>query len=329
MKKNGFISIIVLQLVTIISMFVLALIYNNINTLSLANSLNNKIQANIISESNINRLLHKDKYIMKYIYPYVQIECRDGFKKDLYEVKLEEDEFKYIKRDRIYVSFEDREDRKYVNIQAEIIYEGISKTIVSTNSAINKIFELGSPYINSNNLEDIEGKKFNFFLNEVQDKIGSYIKDLPEKFTSILVEDKLLEINYYNSKEVSINLENQILNNRHLILFNSKNDRDRVNLVIGDHLEKDKEITLSGVLFVEGDLIINQDLNFNGIIVIKDGDLLVEEDVSFNQEGIIIHKGDIEDLGKLNLTYKKDYINFYGIELPGFFLLQPEVIKRY
>lgn len=329
MKENGFISIIILQIISIISILLISLLYNETSILSISNSINKNIQSDIISESNLNRLLYNKDYRKKYIYPYLKEECKDGFKKDEYSIKLEEDEFEYIRGNNIYIRFKDKEDRKYMDIQTEIIYQEVSKTIVSTGPVINNIFELGNPYINYNDLESDEITNFNLLMNGIEDEMEEYMKDFPERFDSMFIEDKSLKLSFFDSDKIIVNSYNQILNTKHLVLFNKKKVKDTVQLIIGDELDKDKKINISGILFIEGDLIINKDFNFNGILIIKNGNLIINNYTNFNLEGILIHKGNIEEFGKFNPYYNKRDIYYYGIELPGFMIPQPEIIKKY
>jgi len=330
MKRTGFISIIILQIMSIILIFGISITYNNISMLSISSSETKTLQLNTLSESILNRLIYNPYYIKKYIYPYLKKECKDNFKKDMYKVKLNEDLFKDIKGQYINIKFDDINNRKYLNIKTEILYQNVSSNISCSGPIINDLFELGNPYINYSQLEAEEIESFDFLLDSIKNEMKDYRKDLSSKFASIFLKDDSLTITRSNNNELITNFNDKKLNTKHNFLFIEKDKNKNLELIIGeeDHIN-DKKINLSGIIFIEGNFVVNQDLDFKGILIVQDGEFIINKDVDLNVEGIIIHKGYINKFPQLNLSYNKDYIYYYGIELPGFMNLYPELIKKY
>lgn len=329
MKKNGFISIIILQIIGIIFIFGISIIYSKISILSIANSANKTLQSNYIGESNLNRLLYDKTYTKKYIYPYLIKECKEQFRAKINKIKLEEDIFENIKNNYIYLNFEERNNKKYAHIQIETIYQEISNTISFDGPIINNIFEIEVPYINYRDLKSKEAKNYEALMDSIDLEIEEYIENLPLRYTYIFTKDMSIKLNCLDENNLITNFNNKKLNKKHSVIFIENKENDNIELTIGKDSNIEESIELSGIIYIEGDLIIEQPFDFKGIIIIKDGDLIIDKDLNPNIQGIIIHKGNSIGLEQTNLNYDKKYIYYYGIDLPGFMIPELEVIKKY
>lgn len=295
--------------------------------ITLANKKN--IQLKIHGENKINRLVYDKYYTMKYIYPYLKRECENNFKKDEYQVILDDEVFKEENGDTINIRFMDRNHRKYITLETITTYEEISNIILFRGSIINDIFEKGQAYISESNLHEEETENFNALMNSIKDEIKEYSLDTATDFVKIYADSRMIRLNTLGTGEIVTDYNNMILNTKKNLVVLEKKFSTDTGLIIGCNSKEEELLNLSGILYVEGNLIINQNFQFNGIIIINKGDIIVNTDISPSIMGMLIHRGEVESIYDLNIVYNRDNVYYYGIHLPGFIYPQLEVIKKY
>lgn len=96
---------------------------------------------------------------------------------------------------------------------------------------------------------------------------------------------------------------------------------DRMDL----ELEEDfyNPMDLAGIIYVSGNLYINQDLNFQGLIIV-DGKVKIHSEVDVDLGGALIAR---ELEGDLNIDHRLRLISKYGVYIPGF--IDPRIISIY
>jgi hypothetical protein len=91
----------------------------------------------------------------------------------------------------------------------------------------------------------------------------------------------------------------------------------------------DNNLDLSGIIFLEGNLVINSKFTFKGIIILKgvDSNIIVNTTERPVLNGIVLTEGDTSFSDHIELKYDSGFICKYGIYLPGFLEPKLEVIK--
>lgn len=329
MKRTGFVSIIVLLIICLISIFCISITFNNNLQLALAFSSKKGMQLKILGEDKINRLIYDKHYTMKYIFPSLRRECQDGFKPKSYKIVLDDEVFGETNKDIVNISFEDKDNRKYLTIQTVTNYKDISNTTIFNGPVINHIFESGQAYIEDSYLEESDIETLDKLMELIKKDIKDYNVNFSSNLMRIYADSRIISVILSDNNEVIIDYNNIKLHTKNnLLVLENKFSKD-TGLVIGSTSKKNDVIDLSGVLYVEGDLVINQPINFKGIMIINGGDIVINTDITSTIMGMIIHRGEIVNMDKLDLIYHKDNIYYYGIHLPGFMNPQLGVIKKY
>ena len=66
------------------------------------------------------------------------------------------------------------------------------------------------------------------------------------------------------------------------------------------------KVVLNGILYIEGDLEIHNDVNFNGILIINDGELFINPLAEVKIEGIVLmkdHAESIENSDRIEINF--------------------------
>lgn len=330
MKRDGFISVLTLMILCIISMFCISILYTSQIQTLLAFGSQKGTQAKIFGEDKINRLIYNENYRKKYIYPHLVKVCKNNYIQDKYIVLLDDEGFKESNKNRVEISFKNKNNRKYINIESSGRYNDIRNTTVFVGTIIKNIFESEQAYIQKSKLTENEAGELDDLLNLIKKDIREYNKDLVLDFTKVFTDSRILTINLLNNKEIIMDFNNTKLNTKHiLVVLENKFLKDNQVIIGSDLLPNDDLIKLSGILYIEGDLIINQAFSFTGIIIIDDGDIIVNTDIDPHIEGIVIHKDGGQNIAEIIPVYNQEKIYYYGVHLPGFMDPKKEIIKKY
>src|SRR5699024_8623522 len=135
------------------------------------------------------------------------------------------------------------------------------------------------PIVTKYNIPDEKINEFNSFIEYLEKNIVIPILE-PDisgisviDYNKIEIKDDLnnkTNISYF--KEDNSLIKEEILLNEKLFLI-AKNNNDKklsLSIISEDELT---DFILEGILYVEGDLIIDGNINFNGIIIINKGEL--------------------------------------------------------
>src|SRR5699024_9487860 len=111
--------------------------------------------------------------------------------------------------------------------------------------------------------------------------------------------------------------------------------KDNFFLIIRDFGELiiagEENIRLNGFIYTEGDIKINKNLDFCGIIILNGGEIILSSDVNFNLEGLILSRDyPFTSLGlesEVYVNYNKLHIRKNGIYLPSFIELEMKLLQ--
>lgn len=320
MNRKGSISIMLLITMNIIIIGSMYLNYVTILESKSTTSSRDKIQAYNLADNTINRIFFDDFYYDKYIKPFIinyfkapMVAPRE-MSMDVNFEHLNEDEKVSI----LKLNIINKENRRTIDILVESSYKGISTILRESMTLLNGIFEIGTLPLISYDLDLSTCAKLKDFYEELEENIS--IDDIPSSMKGIYTFDyNKLIIKYINSST------NQLIKQRNGIEVVENFGKD-VFFIIRNKIQTpielviDNPITLNGIMFVEGNLVINASFNFNGILILKGASstIVVQSDIKPIFRGIILTEGSNNFIDKIDLLYDSGYIYKYGTYLPGF-----------
>lgn len=318
-------------------MDVVFLLYMGNLQLSLSKSSTKSIKSNYYTEDMVNRIIYDENKFNEYFVNTILTESRGYFYDDSI-TQVQKDIVKNENFSSCKIKI-DKETKK-MNLTLNHIYNDI-KTIFEINiNLVNEIFDMGNPIINLASMEGNERESceeyFNFMEEEIfrcEPRLDIELSGVSIYRYNILDNAKILiDDNRKVLYDLENNIEKNILNfTNQILLLNIKSLGENNNIYTSLELGEEKnleKIKLKGVLYIEGDLIINQDLDFEGVIVINNGNLFVENDINVKIMGIILYRGEEDlDLESIDVIYDKNLIYTYGSYLPGYINPRVELIK--
>lgn len=342
-KRRGSITIISIYVfILIITSSTMLLYFATLQT-SLAKNQLEKIQSRYIMEDNLNEFIYDNENIEKYIKSQIftthRLERipREG----IYDISFNEGDKLKESIDKAFFRLEDINGRKDIVIYIDSKHNNINSKIVASGSCINEIFELGKPLLIEEELSLLEGQMFSEFMDKVENENVEYDCKLDGNSMKINTnEDVLLEVESETSRDNKLFSSKRFIINsdkgkeaikfkyQSMILNLKRNESEVKALTIGS-LDKTSLIKLSGVLYIEGDLIINQDFEFLGLIIINGGNIVVNSLNKPKIHGAVYYRGDKIETDKMDIIYNQDVIYKEASFLPGFIEVEIHTVKRF
>ncbi len=335
-EKNGFISIIVLLVMSIIVIYAFYLLSTLEIDYLMVNATLNSIQAYYASESKVYLLLNKDDYYNDQLLPIIKRYIKYGWIGSGYDTKFIIDKEDLIDGDNkniIKFDFPVGNDRRILELTVDSNIKNINKRLIAELYIINEIFEMGLPIITYNTLNQDKRDEFINYIEYLEKEID--ISELDDGVEGILIEDydkinisrneNSLQIEYYRNDLVDPIYEEMILRDEIFLLVKNRR-HNNVNVNIENSYDK---VYMEGIMYVEGDFNIYEDFDFKGIIIVK-GRLVIYPEADVNINGIILTGTDIKILGdqdQLVVNYDFSEIKKYGIYLPRFIDIKVNKIK--
>ncbi len=342
-KRKGSITIIAIYIfLLIISSSTMILLFAS-SQAALAKYQLEKIQYRYSSEDDLNKMVYNESFIDQYIKEAIFDIFRSGFKAGdgKYDIKIEKDHQLRKTIHKAIFRLEDIDERKNIIFEIVSKYNNVSGSIIASGPCINQIFELNKAILIEEKL-DLEDKVlFAEFIDKVEKENSDYdcILNLNSKKVN-LEENTIIKLQHSSPKEeklysdkIIIREENGLEDNienftKESIVINIKSQERDKDLTIGE-IGLKETIKINGALYIEGDLIINQDFEFSGIIIINDGELIVNSLNKPRINGMIFYRGSNIDIEKLDIIYDQKAIYKQGSFLPGFIDIEIDTIKKY
>ena len=330
MKKGGYISVLVLFIMIIV--FVSAMYINYLLQLQRLIEVSNQesIQSYYFAEAALNRVMYDEVNYEKHIKPAIinHLMFQTGHYKNFnitLDSTIDENDTNKLIAGRFYMD----NYRKCMELTTESNYKGIKTNIEVSGPIIRDIFELSNLPLISYDLDLNTCEELEKYYQELVDDIS--FDNLPSEIDGLNIfnYNKIILKNHNSTLLKVVKVRNGLENIEVIkkqVFLNIRNDvhNSITTLEINDPL------TLNGIIFLEGDLIINANFNFNGILILKgtDSKIIVNDEVDKPKiRGIIITEGETEFINKVDLKYDSGYIYKYGINLPGFIHPQLGVTK--
>lgn len=330
-RREGYISVYALMVMTVLMILSSYLVYIIKLGSHVQMHTKNNIQAYYLAEGKIYMALY-DKYYEEDFYPYLLEAFREN-KTGPKNVILDEgdiDEFESLSDFKL--SLKKDTDRAEIELKIDLDYKGINTNIAASVLAVNDFFEMGNPVLNHSTIDNSQEEEFYKLLNKIYNETKIDYSDLPsntyggqfsnfETFTLEQIHKNNSYLYAYRDTMLEPYVEH-IDKDNIVLIINKYGDKD-VNLILGSEGELDSPMELNGLIFVEGNITIYNNLNFNGIIIIKDGDLIVNSNERPRINGMVISSHDLNE-ENIQILYNRENVYKYGTYLSGF--IEPKLL---
>ncbi len=329
MNRKGFSTPIFILVSCVVMMVITHLTYISTLESKISIASRDKIQARLLSETKVNRVIYDDYYYNKYLIPAIRayLSAPLTFKNPATIYIEKEDLDKEDKESIVQIEFKNPNGRKSFEITALSNYRGIKSLSKKHINYVNSIFEVGNLPVVSYDLDFNTCVKLDEFYKEVKNLNMSNIPSDFKKLTTFNHDEITIEAEN-NSRDIIKKISSSSITKEiygkvplYKVFFDIKNRiHTPVSLRIIDNPALDM-VKLKGVIIVEGDLIIEGRFDFSGIIVLKGAEskIIVKSDVYKPViRGIIITEGKSDFLDKIDLVYDSYAVGMYGHYLPGF-----------
>lgn len=330
MKRKGlaFIPIILIGfcIVTFCAMYIIYITKLEIN---MTYASRDKIQSNYCSETKINMTVYDRYYCDSYIKPFIVDNLRYPLSSPRHlNLILKQEHIDDKDSLRIVnVDIYNKNNRKEIIISTESNYSGSKTSLLKKYNVINRIFEEGNLPLVSYDLDE-----------DICDKLSILYDDLSSGLIYDIIPSEYYQLETYDHEKIIFKTKNSTTNlitkirNGHDITeeYNKLTYKDLI-LVIKNNLFTPVELeieesnytgplTLNGIIYVEGNLVISGRFKFNGIIILKGSDskIIVNTDSKPSIRGIILTEGESDFVDDIDLKYASDYVYKYGVYIPGF-----------
>ncbi|MDO4593925.1 MAG: hypothetical protein Q4B52_00975 [Tissierellia bacterium] len=309
MRKNGFISVLALMLLLFLTITISFSYVKIRNSKNINENIINRKKAIYNSESAVNIAFFDQDDDIKHL-------LENKYISYMYRKNLDLNQFKKFYKSAF-------NDQNYIIETSSI--EGISNVRLKYNSTLNN-FTLTS----QSKIENTRAKaNLNF------DLIGNFL--LPENSeTYHLIENpkalELIEDVNFNNYDLYIykNLDLSKFQNKDIYLYQNNDlivgDKKSSN-VTSDSNKKIKSVNkyyLNGILVIEGNIILNKDLNFQGLIILKDGNIIYNNKSKLFLKGALLTSNEIDD-SNLEIKFNKDCIDYIS-DIENFYALDKKSI---
>lgn len=333
-RRKGFISIMALITMTILITMSLYLVYLSVTEYSIISSNLDKTQSYYQSEGKIHLALYDDQYYLNQLHlDILEVFRTNSFNLTSKKVRLKPEDLNYgddIKD--LSIRFIDENDRLNMSIISESNANGMETKLVSKGTIVNRLFEMDYPILALNLIDEEYRDELDDLLKIIKDNISIDNCHRPGSIYGKESRDySKLTLKGSGNRNHEISSRREGMVNPHVEGFSQK----EVFIIAKPGMDKNVEliidnVDLSGIIYVEGDIIISSSSYFKGIIIVKNGKIVTNTRNKSTIYGLVImdNMENYDDFIQGNkLTRNRRMINRYGTYLPGFLDLKLELIK--
>lgn len=160
-----------------------------------------------------------------------------------------------------------------------------------------------------------------FFIKAALDNIYEYAKNFEENILDLYyanefrykkIYDSNYQIEVYNGSGTPF-ITN--INKSELIVLNSLDKENKMNFVF----DKNKGLSgVRGIIAINGDLIVDGEIHFKGIIIMNGGDIIVNDGKRLLVSGLVISTKPIDQCENLTINFNHEFLIKYGLLIPNF-----------
>lgn len=337
-KREGYISFIALIIMSVSMIMTMQIIVLSELQTKMINARKNNIQSYYLSEGKILMSLYEDKYYYEQLNPALL----DVFRRHNFATKQKNiiiDDFDLEEGDScsyVNISFQDRDNRKEMVLVAKSDYMGMDTSVKSYSNLVNKLFEIKNPVLAMDEIEPKYKDELEKLLENIEENITAKNIDKPESvYTGEFSNFEEVNLEKLDSKTHKITCTRKTMNQPYIETF----DKREVFIAIKRFQEKKakfhindngNKIRLSGIIYVEGDMVISGNFTFNGIIIVKDGEIRINSKKEPIIRGMIISydKNIREIKERIDLEYSSFLVYKYGTFIPGFLEIDMKFMKN-
>lgn len=339
-KNEGFVSIfslIVMGIILISSLFLL-----NISKLEylITNSNRDSIQSYYGAESKVYLILGEKRYydeLLPQIKKYLKFES--SINEHYYGILIDKaDLIEEDKINKVDIKFSNENNRRILEFKTKSSCNGIISQIISKATIINDFYELGIPIVSENTISIDEINNYKEYIDLIQKniKISNENSDIMEidatgyeNVNIIKGADGKIHIELFRNNILEP-IKKYSLKDEHIFFIAKNTNKDPINIFIESENGVDS-IFLEGVFYIEGNLKIHNNTEFQGILIINKGNLFIEPLIDFKVKGLVLLKDyvgeKIEEQHNIEVNYNEKIIKQNGLEIPGFIDTKIYLIK--
>ncbi len=343
LDNKGFMSLIAVFVTTIVLIIAITIInLSHMSFLTTNASINGK-QAFYLAEGKLHLCMYKEEYFENEVMPRLKHYLLYGDLKNYKEgsvINLKSkdlnDEDSYNK---VNIEFFEKDSRLKAKLITSSRYRGIYEKLVGAFNMVNSFYEIELPILSVDSIPTEEVLNFQLFCNELVEniEINNNIADIVPieglDFDKVILEEDT-EFNDYMAyifKNGKLEPYKKVpISNNNLFLILRQNDKLKSNLEIKSLSSNEP---LNGIVYVQGDIVLYDNVNFCGIIIIEGGTISVKGEGKPKVDGLIIlkdYKGNISLLDDLiDKDYNGEQVYRYGPLLPNFVEPDLYLIKNF
>lgn len=338
MNNNGFITILSLTIMSIVLISVLYLIHLYSMEYMIINSTINSIQSSYFSEGKLYLVLNEKKYYNEVI-PSIKKFLKDYYTTSIEGIYIYLDGEDLIGEDTnnlvIANIFNDYDGRVVLELSAKSTKNNITRKSVAKATVLNEIYELGMPIVSVSSLDEEKHSIFTEYMNFLEENIiipdqdnDIHAIDITD-FEEVKIKndsDNVIVECYRNGVESPVRVE-PIVGDSVFLLCKDESKTAEVYIMNLNPLD---EFSLSGILYIEGNLIVRNDFQLDGILI-ANGNLDIDTSSQMIINGIMLYRGidELIDNNNLKVNYNIEQMRKHVIYLPGFIDFNIRSIKSY
>lgn len=333
MARKGFASLIGLIIMAVIFSSCLYFIYFAALQYPLTNYTLESIQARYLLEEKLHRLIMDEELFDTYLRYDILSSCRGNVPgTGKWEIRPSRESKLYENFTGGYFTQLDRGNLDRINLYLSYKYKTIKKNIEAEVSILNSFLNSGQAIIKACDLLGNELSLFDKMMDDLH-KLGFTYDPRPTSsyYKYNMIDNAILKTNgsykeFSVIREKSTSLLRKFTSDILVLYFISPYGED-LSFTIG-RMNDDSLFKIRGVFYIEGDLIINQKFELEGIVIINGGRIIVNHHEAAKINGMLIYNGEDElDEDKLNVVYDKRSVIEHGSYLPIFLEPVIEVFK--
>lgn len=336
-RREGFISIVALIIMSVLLVMVVYLFITSQLGYLILNSSISKTRGYYQSEGKLYLSLYDKNYYNNQLYlNIIDVFRRNDFNDSSKLVVLDELDLDYYDDEKnVGLKFYEKDNRIVMDMIAKSSNNEILTKLTSSGTLVNEIFESGYSILSYETVDEKHKEEVGRLLLQINEVINIDNCYKPETLSGFDLEEySEIILKRKNNSNYELNCKRETMINpytigysgREVIIISRKPSYSDVDFYIGEPDNTGRDIEITGILYVNGNIIISDNLVFKGILIVENGKVIINTSKKPKISGLVIINN-IENyddfIQKADIIRDKRMIYRYGTYLPGF--LDPEV----
>ena len=346
-KRDGFISVIALIIMSILLLMVLYLGYTSQLEYLILNSSTSKTKGYYQSEGKLYLSLYDEIYYNNQLYLNIIDYFRnDGTSSRPKAVIIDDSDLEYGDSENIVeLKYFEKGKRKMMDMTAESINDGIASKLTSSSTLVHEIFESGYSILSHETVDEKHREELGEILLQINEEINVDNCYRPESLFGV-------DLNQYNNivfkksgkNNYELSCERDTMDKPYVVGYSGeeaiiiarKPENMELDFYIGEPDISTGAIDLSGILYVNGNIIISEKIHIRGILIVENGEIIMKTNERAKISGLLIMNNmeNYDDfIEKTDIIQEKRFTYRYGTYLPGFldpkaYLMKNNIIRE-